>query len=110
MLPLRKLQQRGRSWLKGLQPSLRQGSKDQAPKDSRSAESNGAWGLWVLLSRLVMLSVSISLGWGFGGVLVARYCRPVIPNPPVQEVAMRRTSQTWRKLQRFTPVVAGRGY
>lgn len=76
------------------------GSKDQAPKDSRSAESNGAWGLWVLLSRLVMLSVSISLGWVLG-VLVAQVLPASNPNPPVQEVAMRRTSQTWRKLQRL---------
>jgi outer membrane protein OmpA-like peptidoglycan-associated protein len=45
-----------------------------------------------------MLGVSISLGWVLG-VLVVQVFPANNPDPPLQEVVMRRTSHTWRKLQ-----------
>jgi outer membrane protein OmpA-like peptidoglycan-associated protein len=76
---------------------------DQGPvgKASPSAASkHDSWGVWTLLVRLVVLGLSISFGWVLG-VLVAQVFPANNPDPPLPEVAMRRTGQTWRKLQRL---------
>lgn len=56
--------------------------------------------LWTLFVRLLILGFSISLGWILG-VLVAQIFPSGNPNPPLQEVVMRRTSQTWRKIRQL---------
>ena len=56
--------------------------------------------LWTLFVRLLILGCGISLGWILG-VLVAQIFPSGNPNPPFQEVVLRRTSQIWRKLSQL---------
>jgi outer membrane protein OmpA-like peptidoglycan-associated protein len=72
------------------------------PHPPQSSESEpGFWhGLWILLVRLVMLGAGVSLGWVLG-VLIAQVFPSSNPKPPLQEVLMRSTSQTTRKLKQL---------
>jgi len=72
------------------------------PHPPQSSESElGFWhSLWILLVRLVMLGAGVSLGWVLG-VLVAQVFPSNSLNPPLQEVVMRSTSQTTRKLKQL---------
>jgi OOP family OmpA-OmpF porin len=56
--------------------------------------------LWTLIVRLLILGVSVSLGW-MAGVLVAQVWPSRNPEPPLQERVMRQTSQTVRKVRQL---------
>ncbi len=56
--------------------------------------------LWTLTVRLLILGVSVSLGW-IVGLLVAQVWPSRNPNPPIQERVMRQTSQTVRKVRQL---------
>ena len=56
--------------------------------------------LWTLIVRLLILGVSVSLGW-IVGLLVAQMWPSRNPDPPLQERVMRQTSQTVRKVRQL---------
>ena len=57
-------------------------------------------GHWTFFVRLLVLGFGVGAGWMLG-VLVAQVFPASHPNPPLQEVVMRRTSETWRKLRQL---------
>jgi OOP family OmpA-OmpF porin len=67
---------------------------------SRSGVRAGLQGAWTLLVRLLILGFGVSLGWTVG-VLVAQVWPGHNPHPPLSEVALRRTSQTWKKVRQL---------
>lgn len=74
--------------------------KNQGTQSGESRRFSRVQGLWTFVVRLVILGFGVSLGW-IMGVLVAQVFPANNPNPPIQEVVMRRTSETWRKLQQL---------
>ncbi len=56
--------------------------------------------LWTLLVRLLVLGVSVSVGW-LAGMAIAQIFPARSPAPPIAELALRRSSQTSRKLRQL---------
>jgi outer membrane protein OmpA-like peptidoglycan-associated protein len=71
--------------------------RESAPEPTRKGALHS---LWALVVRLLILGFGMSLGWILG-VLVAQVFPSGNPNPPLQEVVMRRTGQTWRKVRQL---------
>ncbi|MGB5972594.1 MAG: hypothetical protein WBG38_04705, partial [Nodosilinea sp.] len=70
------------------------------PEPRRSDLGSGLRALWTLVVRLVLLGVGVSAGW-LAGMLVAQIFPANNPEPPLAEVALRRSSQSGRKLQQL---------
>lgn len=60
----------------------------------------GLYALWVLLARLMILGISVGLGWTVG-VIAAQLMPSRNPEPPLQERVMRRSSATVQKLRQL---------
>ncbi len=60
----------------------------------------GVYSLWWLVSRLVVLGVTASLGWTLG-MVVAQVFPSRNPDPPIAEVALRQVGQTTRRLRQL---------
>jgi len=56
--------------------------------------------LWTLVVRMLILGMSIGIGW-IAGLLVAQVWPSRNPNPPIQERVMRQTSQVVRKVRQL---------
>lgn len=78
-------------------PPARAKESPPAPPSPRPRRLQG-W--WTLVVRLLILGTSISVGW-IAGLLVAQVWPSGSPNPPLQERAMRQTSQTLRKVRQL---------
>lgn len=91
----------------------------EAPPPERSGGGLGRslYRLWWLLSRTVVLGVSVSLGW-IVGMVVAQVLPSGNPEPPPIEVALRQVGQANRRVRQLPrwwepsvsePVVVGNG-
>jgi outer membrane protein OmpA-like peptidoglycan-associated protein len=56
--------------------------------------------LWTLVVRLLILGMSMGIGW-VAGLLLAQVWPSRNPNPPIQERVMRQASQTVRKVRQL---------
>ncbi|MFH7243599.1 MAG: OmpA family protein [Spirulina sp.] len=77
-----------------------QGSPTPAPPPPEPSPPGLLQRLWTLIVRLLILGMSISIGW-IAGLLVAQVWPSRNPNPPIQERVMRQTSQTVRKVRQL---------
>ena len=66
----------------------------------RAGLGSGLHTLWTLVVRLVILGVGVSVGW-LVGLLVAQVFPARNLEPPLMEVALRRSSQTARKVRQL---------
>jgi len=76
---------------------------DQAqvsPPQQRTGIAALAYGLWVLIARLLLLGAGISAAWLLG-LLAAQIYPARTPEPPLQEVALRQGHRTLRRLRQL---------
>ncbi len=71
-----------------------------SPPSRPGSLKRGFYSLWWLVSRLVVLGVTASLGWMLG-MVVAQVFPARNPDPPMAEVALRQVGQTTRRLRQL---------